>query len=268
MGNMYSHSKLSTFEQCRLKFKYRYIDKIKTTSTSIESFLGKIVHDTLQWLYLKIKSKEKIPTIDELIKYYADRWQENYKQDIIIVKKTLTTKDYFNKGVEFLINYYTKNHPFDDNTLEVEKRIVITFGESGGYIIQGFIDRLVYNLKKNEYEIHDYKTSNFLPTQESLDNDRQLALYSLAIKDLFGKDKNVALIWHFLAHNIKIHSRRTNEQLEQLKKETIELIKKIESTTEFPSNKSVLCDWCEYNSICSEFKKQPNQNQKELDIWG
>ena len=121
-----------------------------------------------------------------------------------------------------------KHHPFDDNTIEVEKRIIIELDKSEGYKIQGFIDRIVYNLEKDEYEIHDYKTSNFLPTQESMDNDRQLALYSIAIKELFGKDKDVILIWHFLAHNIRIHSKRTNEQREQLKKQTIELIKKIE----------------------------------------
>ena len=261
---MYSHSKLSTFEQCRLKFKYRYIDKIKTTSTSIESFLGKIVHDTLEWLYLKIKSKENIPSIEKVIEYYTDRWKENYHKNVTIVKKALAIEDYFTKGVEFLINYYNKHQPFEDNTLEIEKRIVMKLGESGEYTIQGFIDRLVYNLKKDEYEIHDYKTSNFLPTQESLDGDRQLALYSIAIKNLFGENKEVSLVWHFLAHNVRACSRRTNEQLEQLKKETVELIKRIESTTEFPSNKSVLCDWCEYNSMCSEFKTDKEQ---ELDIW-
>ena len=36
----YSHSRLSTFEQCPLRFKYQYIDKIKREEDSIEAFMG------------------------------------------------------------------------------------------------------------------------------------------------------------------------------------------------------------------------------------
>jgi len=268
---IYSHSRLNTFEQCRLKFKYRYIDKIITIEKSIESFLGKIIHNTLEWLYNKVKEK-KIPSIDEVITYYSNNWEENYKPTIKIVKKEFTTKDYFNKGVQFLLGYYMKHKPFNDNTLEVEKRIMINLDEKGEYKLQGFIDRLVHNLEKDEFEIHDYKTGNSLPTQEKIESDKQLALYSIAIKELFGKDKEVLLIWHYLAHNQKIVSKRTNEQLQQLKKEIIELIKEIELTTEFPPKKSILCNWCEYKSMCSEVNKDKKldnyiKEKKELDIW-
>ena len=273
MVKIYSHSKLSSFEQCRLKFKYRYIDRITVIEKSIEAFLGGIVHNALEWLYKQVESN-KIPTIDDVITYYATNWKEKYKPNIIIVKKEFTVKDYFNKGVEFLINYYTTHKPFDDNTLEIEKKIVIYLDEFGEYRLHGFIDRLVHNLEKDEYEIHDYKTANNLPSKEQIDNDRQLALYSIAIKDLVGQDKEVALVWHYLAHNKKIHSKRTNEQLEQLKKETLELIKKIESTTEFPYNKTVLCGWCEYKSMCpaykevrEEIKEEVKEEGQELDIW-
>ena len=268
MVKIYSHSKLSTFEQCRLKFKYRYIDKITVIEKSIEAFLGGIVHNTLEWLYIQVKNN-KLPSIDEIIIYYSTNWQEKYNSNIIIIKKELTIKDYFNKGVEFLVGYYTKHKPFDDNTLEVEKRVLINLDEFGEYKLIGFVDRLVHNLEKDEYEIHDYKTANNLPSQEQIENDRQLALYSIAIKDLFGENKEVILIWHYLAHNKKISSRRTNKQLEQLKKETLELIRKIELTTEFPYNKTILCNWCEYKSRClayNEIKEAKNENRK-LDIW-
>ena len=38
---IYSHSRLSTFEQCKLKFKFRYIDKLTPEiENTIEGFLG------------------------------------------------------------------------------------------------------------------------------------------------------------------------------------------------------------------------------------
>ena len=268
---IYSHSRLSAFEQCPLRFKFRYIDKIKEIEKSIETHLGSAVHDTLEWVYNSVKEK-KIPTIEEVITYYADKWQESYSEDILIVKKEISSKDYFNKGVEFLVGYYQKHSPFEDGTIECEKKIVIELDSKGEYKIQGFIDRLVYNLETGEYEVHDYKTGNSLPRKESFENDRQLALYSIAIKNEFGEEKEVCLIWHYLAHGHKICSRRTNEQLDKLKKDTLELIKKIEATKEFPSQKSVLCNWCSYKKICPEFvkgssKKNLDSGQKELDIW-
>jgi len=260
----YSHSKLSTFEQCPLRFKYRYIDKIiPEIEKSIEVHLGTSVHTALEWIYSEVKDNQKVPTLDEVIVYYSEAWQKDFSDKLVIVKKALTAKDYFNKGVEFLINYYTKYTPFSDGTLELEKKIQIKLNEHN---ITGFIDRVVKNIETGEYEIHDYKTANSLPTQEKIDQDRQLALYSIAIKEEVGQDKNVILVWHYLAHNQKIISKRTNEQLEQLKEETLALIKKIEETTEFPAIKGILCDWCEYKPTCKAHKIQKTINDQPSKV--
>jgi putative RecB family exonuclease len=266
---VYSHSKLSAFEQCPLKFKYRYIDKIiPKIEKSIETHLGKSVHDTLEWLYTNVKDKI-ISTLDEVIIYYSKAWKKDLSPEIRIINKELTSKDYFNKGIQFLIEYYTKHHPFDDGTIELEKKILLNLDENKEYQIIGYIDRLVKNLQTGEYEIHDYKTANNLPRQEDVDNDRQLALYAIAIKQLFGKEEEVCLVWHYLAHNKKITSKRTNEQLESLKKDTIALIEKIESTTEFNPCVGKLCQWCEYKDTCNALNPnlpEPTQETKEIKI--
>lgn len=258
----YSHSRLSTFEKCPLKFKFRYIDKIvPEIEVSIEIHLGSAVHTALEWLYFQIKEK-KLPSLDEVIIYYSDTWVNEFKQDILIVDKTKSAKDYFNKGIKFLIDYYTKYHPFEDGTIALEERIIIDLDGTGNYKIQGFIDRLAQNIHTGDFEIHDYKTGNYLPPQNQFDQDRQLALYSIAIKESFGKDKKVKLIWHYLAHNKKIVSTRTDEQLETLRQSTINLIKQIESTTTFPAKKSALCEWCEYKSICSAWGNFLNKEKQ------
>lgn len=249
---IYSYSRINTFEQCPLKFKYKYIDKIPPEiEDTIESYLGRTIHISLEWLYKKVM-RGNIPSVDDLIKYYLENWQNNFNQNILTVNQNSNPKDYLNKGIQFLISYYAKHHPFDENTLEVEKKILFDLDSGGEYKLQGFIDRLVHNPETNEIEIHDYKTANSLPTQDRIDNDRQLALYALAIKELFGDDKEVCLVWHYLAHNQKICSKRTNNQLQKLKQETLELIKKIESTTHFPAQKGILCNWCGYKNLCSE----------------
>ena len=261
MVKFYSYSKLESFGQCPLKFKFRYIDKIKPElGKSIEAHLGSVVHSTLEWVYSEANKKTP-PTIEQIISYYAENWQENFSEDIRIIKKEFTEKDYFNKGVGFLVNYYTKHSPFEEKTLAIEHKIVLQLDEDTKII--GFIDRLVDNIESNEIEIHDYKTSNSMPTQKQMNDNRQLALYSLAIRETLGKDRNICLIWHFLAHDLKVCIRKTEQELENLRQEIKDLIKKIEETKDFPPNKSILCNWCEYKNICPEFNKSYTREKQE-----
>lgn len=251
---IYSYSRLETFEQCRLKFKYRYIDLIiPEIPKSIEAHLGTIVHETLEWFYKKVMEKI-IPSLDDVIIFYSEKWVEEYVPEMIIVNKFMKEKDYFDKGVRFLIDYYFKHQPFQENTIATEKKVEINLGEEKKLV--GFIDRLVHNVEKNEIEIHDYKTASSLPPKEKMEKNRQLALYSIAIKEEFGIDKNICLIWHYLAHNEKICIRKTNNDLENLKKEVITLINEIEATKNFPPTKSRLCDWCEYKNTCEAWNPQ------------
>lgn len=257
--SIYSHSKLSTFEQCPFKYKCRYIDKLKPDfEASIEAVLGKAVHETLEWLYENVTKKNPLPNLDSVVEYYLERWEKNFSDNAKIVSQNLSAKDYLNQGIQYVISYYLKHQPFDDGTLHLELEVKLDLDKTGRYKMVGFIDRLAMNKKTGEYEIHDYKTGS-LPNKEKFKEDRQLALYSIAIKEMFGTDKKVCLIWHYLAHDQKIESSRTQQELDELKNKIINLINKIEETTSFPPNPSILCNWCEYKSHCPAFKNNPPQ---------
>jgi len=163
---MYSHSKLSSFEQCKQKYKFRYIDKIEPDfKQSIESHLGSAVHDTFEWLYNEVL-RDKLPALDEVLEFYINRWQQNLNDQIKIVKEDCTQEDYFEKGIKFIADYYLKHQPFKDGTLELEKRIYITLDPNSPHKLVGYIDRVVYNKEKAQYEVHDYKTANSLPDRK------------------------------------------------------------------------------------------------------
>jgi len=260
----YSHSRLSTFEKCQIKYKYKYIDKLQPDyKQSIEGFLGNKVHETLEWVYHNANNRTF--ELDDLIKYYIESWTNDLNPEIKIIKKEFSSEHYFNKGIKFLINYFLKHSPFKDNTIETEKRINLNLDINGKYKIIGFIDRLVHNKETNTCEIHDYKTGS-MPSQNELDNDRQLALYSIAIRNTFADVKDVHLIWHFLDHNEKKISKRTIEQLEQLKNKIIKIIDEIESTTDFKPIPSALCNWCEFRSYCPIIKENPDYPDKPIQI--
>ncbi len=264
---MYSHSRISTFEQCPLKFKYAYLDKIKPDfKNSVEAFLGSRVHETLEKLYKDLKF-QKLNSIQDLLDYYNSEWEKNWSDDIKIIRKEYDQENYKKMGEEFLKDYYEHYKPFDQSkTLGVEPRIVIKLDDEGKYLLQGFIDRLSA-ASDGIYEVHDYKTANTLMEQEKADSDRQLALYAIAVKKKYADCKQVKLIWHFLAFDKEIISSRTDEGLEELKSKTIGTIKEIESATEYPAKESALCSWCNYRSKCPKFKHLYEIEAKEEPLF-
>ena len=75
----------------------------------------------------------------------------------------------------------------------------------------------------------------------------------MGIESMMPDAEEVTLVWHFLAHNRKLTSRRTADQLRDLREQTLELIVRIDQATaegDFPHNRSRLCDWCDYRAMC------------------
>jgi putative RecB family exonuclease len=268
---VYSHSKLATYENCPQKYKLQYIDRIELPEggEGIEAFLGSRVHDVLEKLYKEL-ILTKMNTLEDLLAYFKDEGDRNWHGNVVIVKKGFTKDHYRNAGKESITNYYKRHQPFNQSkTLATEQ--LLTF-KIDNYTIRGFIDRLSQT-SKGVYEIHDYKTSGSLPSQDKLDNDRQLALYQIGIKEKFRDAKDIRLIWHYLIFDKEFTSTRSYAQLKDLRKEVVSLIKTIEKDKKFEPEESNLCDWCEYPEYCPakkhEIKVQdlpPNKYLKEKGV--
>lgn len=240
MGETYSHSRLEAFEWCAESYKVKYVLKaFPEVPLSAELFLGNMVHQSLEWLYTVVK--ERVVTLDQLIAHFLATWNAEFPKELRV--RNGTAKEVQDKGVQFLINYYTTHAPFREETIAIEQEVLFALDEGREYAIKGYIDRLV-RAPDGAVEVHDYKTSKYPKTQEQADKDRQLAFYELGVRELFSDVTNVRLIWHFLADNVEVQSTRTAEQLTQLKKDTIALIKRIEANTRWPSCGKEWCDWC------------------------
>ena len=258
----FSHSKIGAYETCKLKYKFAYIDKVKVEAEdTIEIFLGNRVHEALEKLY-RDKRFEKLMTLEELLAYYNKHWTEKWKDSVIIVKKEYTKENYRKIGERQLTDYYNRHKPFDQGkVIGLETKDYLPMDEDGKYTFHIRIDRLV-DLGHGVYEVHDYKTGSTLQKQEELDQDRQLAMYSLWVKQHFKDFNKVRLVWHFLDFDKEMNSFRTEEQLDNLRKEILAEIKEIETAKEFPANVSWLCDWCLYKSICPMWRHGEELEEK------
>ncbi len=259
----YSHSKVSCFENCPRKYKFQYIEREEQDiQETIEVFMGKRVHETLEKLY-KDKKFKKLVSKATLLKFYKDNWEKEISPEVLVVKEGLTADNYKKMGAKFIEDYYNKYKPFDQLTilgLETDDRMTLPDGSQWHVRIDKFACD-----DKGNYFVCDYKTNSSMKDQEEADSDRQLAMYSIWVKDKFKDAKSVKLVWHMLAFDKEVVSERTPEQLEKLQEEVVDLIKRIEKATkedDFPTRVNALCDYCGFKSKCPSFKHQLELEKK------
>ena len=250
----YSISRLGVYKTCPLQYKYNYIDGIKVeVEKTVEAFLGQVIHEVLEKLY-RDRQHEKILSLAEMIAFFNKIWQQNWSDKILIVKKEYGPENYRRMGERYLADYYNRYKPFDEGRIiGLETREFLRLDEEGKFLFHIRIDRLIQR-GGGVYEIHDYKAGSSLPTQEDLDKDEQLALYSLWVRKRFKDCTKVRLVWHLLAFDKEMDSYRTEEELEALRRRTLARIKEVEAALEFPAKVSSLCDWCVYKPICPAWK--------------
>jgi RecB family exonuclease len=202
----YSHSQLSIYETCPHQYKLAYIDKIEAETEGIEAFMGSRVHDALEKLHRDLMKVDKLNTLGEILDFYHQNWEKNWKETIQIIRKDYTADDYQRQGRKCIAEYYRRYHPFDHGkTVGLEEYISFQLDKERDYWIRGYIDRLVL-ADQSVLEIHDYKTSGKLPAQKEVDSDRQLAFYQIGVQEKWKEVQEVRLIWHYLAFDAEIRS--------------------------------------------------------------
>jgi putative RecB family exonuclease len=248
----YSHSRLSSFENCPRQFKYRYVDGLKVESEGVEAFMGKRVHEILERLYHHVARHERPPSLAQVLDRFRQDWERSWHAKIVIVRTENPRSYYMERGERCLENYYRGHYPFTSGrTVAVEKTLQLQLDTEGRYKLRGIVDRIVSHAE-GRFEIHDYKTGAFLPGQQSLDRDRQLALYQIGLEQTYADVQEVELVWHYLIHNRTLRSRRSAEALAELRRSTMQLIDSIEAESEYRARPGPLCRWCDYATICPD----------------
>ena len=252
MIDRFSHSGLSSYEKCPAQFRIRYIDRVGKQDEGIEAFMGKRVHEALEFLYNEILTGQ-VPILDTVLDKYDTLWTEHWHDRIAIVKREISIDQTRRIGVMCLARYYRNQHPFETPVIHNELDMKFSINPDGTYKIRGIVDR-VDRFADGHYEIHDYKTSGRAMSQNEANKDRQLALYQIGLTKIFPDVQAVKLVWHFLRQGIRREVVKSAADLDKLIDKIKALIntirKKEKSGGQFKPKESILCNWCYYWEEC------------------
>jgi RecB family exonuclease len=247
----FSHSRIEAYETCPKKYEFAYLIKAPKAPAGVEAFLGNRVHEALEWLYGEVRSC-RVPDVDELLARYEKGWADEWSDDVRITRGDRTAEDYRAIGQRALRAYHARYAPFDaDTTIGLEARVSVQLDED--HDVVGYVDRIA-RVSDGVWEIHDYKTGAMPATQDKADRDRQLALYEIAVREMYSDVDEVALVWHYLATDLEVRSSRTPQQLADLKAGILDKIREIEARSSFSARTSSLCDWCDFKPLCPAWR--------------
>ena len=231
-----SYSKLRTFGDCALQYRYAYVEKVKRPPVRGLAFERRI-HRALQHFH---QTAPKDGLVDAEVLLSA--WWHIWEADEVPGYDSLPT---FAEGERLLKRFAERESAKGRVTAEVERKIVHPFGP---YTLVGSVDRLDFT-DDGGYSVVDYKLDRRLPEGNSAEGNRQLAFYALLIEKGAGLPVRDARLY-YLRHGVEHCREVTNRDLNDAVLWTEATAENIRREKHWQPSEGAHCKACSYQAEC------------------
>jgi len=245
--NTISESKYSTFKQCKLKYRYKYIDYLKEDEglTTDPLHFGSYIH--------KILEEGVEATTYQELEDLAKEFKPNYK-----FNNTYTPK------IDLCLKNFLRFNASLEETVATE--LVYKIDVRDDISLNGIIDRVIKG-SDDGYLIIDYKTSKREKTKVELYQDTQMKGYCYAIHKLYNVPIDKIVIAHYypITDNL-VTCRYSTVQIHNYIKTIVDEVWRIRKLkkTDFCASENKFCNWCSYKQLCPIFN-DPHTVNSRLD---
>lgn len=233
-----SPSKIQTFEDCPLQFKFQHVLRVPTPSKTYFG-MGTAIHAVAENM-TKLQKEGKEPTEELALEILEKQWDTSSYRN----QRTKESQDK-DKSKEMIKTYleWAENNP--NTPVDVEPKFQIKLND---VTISGKIDR-VEMTPDGEYEVIDFKTGYAYKTKNTIKEDVQMNIYALGTEKLYGKlPKKTSLF--YIKHNKIVPHFIEEEKLNEFKESLGEKIESIFNEEFDAKPEYQKCSRCDYASIC------------------
>lgn len=236
-------SKVSSFKDCGLQFRYVNIDKLSTPRTPQQA-MGTVTHKALELLFGEPAGRR---TLHAALGHLAVALPSVLGQDEY---QGLTIEDYaaFEANCERLIeNYFRLEDPNTVNVVGSELTLEVKLGT---LLLRGIIDRL--DDVNGDLVVTDYKSGRAPGEKWEAGKLVGVHFYALLVERLYGRRPVRVQLLH-LAEPISISTVPTEQSIRGIERKALAIWKAVERACEredFRPRPSKLCDWCHFKDIC------------------
>ena len=245
-----SASRLNLFHSCRLKFFFRYVEKIqKAASPALH--VGKAVHHSLQeWSNRRWRGET---VSSENLRESFDGWWKGTQEDNPVGWEDDADQETEQEKAWNLVNHYLQETPIppDEKPLAVEVSVECDLGSHGLPVLRGVID-----LIRPGGLIVDFKTSATTPSASHVlhRNETQLTCYAELYREATGEREKGFELHHLIKTKVPklivtSHKPATEKQRSRLFRSIESFIYGVEREDWVPSP-GLQCSSCEYFQEC------------------
>ncbi len=250
----FSYSRMSLYNECPQKYKFRYIHKIPEKPKSYFAF-GHSVHSALEFLY-KVDAPP-FPSLDEVLRIFERDWHSKKPEEKGYTDPAKEHDDFLH-GIKILTGYYEKHKASLAVPISVEMFVKLPID---GLNLISVVDRIDY-LGDGQLSIVDYKTGKTV-----VKNTAQLNMYQKVlelapdIKELvFAKTGysgaiKVARMSFYQLENLKenVFDPASVFEIEAFWKEVLCVADNIRAEKFEPTPSEKGCHFCDYRNLCPVF---------------
>ncbi|MEK7607047.1 MAG: UvrD-helicase domain-containing protein [Patescibacteria group bacterium] len=246
----FSFTQLKAFENCPLQYKFAHILRVPVRGHGMFSF-GRTIHQTLAAFYTELAEralarqkdlfggKDAVPSLKKegLLALYEKNWIDDW------YASASQKEEYHSKGKKLLEDFFSANCGEGMKLpLHIEQGFNLKIGD---ITMKGAIDRV--DLAEGGVEIIDYKTGS--PKKEGKTDNRQLIIYHLAAKEVFGYTP-VKLTYYYVESGDKISFVAGPKDEAEVREKIQEMAGQIRRSGFAATPSTQTCKFCDFKEIC------------------
>ena len=247
----YSYSKISTYKQCKFKFKLKYLDKNFLYSANVATDFGGLVHTIEEEIALAIQANQPINYVALKNKFIIESRKIALKYPVEFFTKDKSGRTYQEKVYLYLESaiYRLENfmlaHP-NLKIIGIEQHFEYNYDNVHSF--NGSIDRAFMDINTNEIIIQDIKTWSVEAQSSELKAPLQFAIYTMAAQNLWGVSSDKIRCEYDLPL-CNITQPALSDNIVEEGRVTLDKLFKGINSNDFKPTITALCHWCEYNPL-------------------
>lgn len=250
-----SPSKVSSFTDCALAFRFSVIDKVPE-SPSIPASRGTLVHAALERLF---DLEGTARTLESAERCLGEAWAAlRHDPEFVGLELDADGEAQLLADAGALVrNYFRLEDPTTIKPIGLELMLQVPLG---GVMLRGIIDRLELDAD-GELVVTDYKTGRAPNERYERGRLGGVHFYSYLCEQLFGKrPARIQLL--YLADPVTIVAVPTDQTTRGLQTKVGAIWQAIEracANDDFRPKTGRLCDWCNFKEFCPAFGGDPDR---------
>jgi putative RecB family exonuclease len=244
-----SPSKVSSFTDCGLAFRFSAIDRLPEPP-SVAASRGTLVHAALERLFM-LPAEERTQPAAQACLLEAEAALREHPEFAGLELDEEAQATFLREASVLVDKYFRLEDPTTITPIGLELKLEV---EVGGVTLRGIIDRLELDAE-GELVVTDYKSGRAPGERQEQQRLSGVAFYSLLCERLFGRrPAKVQLL--YLADPLAIISVPTDRSTRGVERKLAAVWAAVERACEredFRPNPSRLCDWCAFKAYCPSF---------------